>query len=60
MTVQQFKTRFNRHPQAPPSPPPPGVTLPSPPDESPAHPLPASSGPIPVDPSLFDMPELRV
>ena len=60
MTVQQFKVRFNRHPQAPPQPPPPGVTLPSPPEPPEGGQLPASSGPIPVDPSLFDMPELRV
>ena len=58
MTVEQFKARFKRAPYDVDQTPPPGETLPSPPDESAT--LPASSGPIPVDPSLFDMPELRV
>jgi hypothetical protein len=68
MTVQQFKVRFNRHPHLAPSPPPPpGVTLPSPPQRMSGQSLPGTGGPIPVppggldiDPSLFDMPELRV
>jgi hypothetical protein len=70
MTVQQFKARFNRHPHASPGPSDKdGVTLPAPPQGL-RGPLPASGGPVPVppggfqtmpnDPSLFDMPGLRV
>jgi hypothetical protein len=62
MTVQQMKKRFGLHPR---DEKPPGVTLPSPPPQR--GPLPGADGPIPVppggldiDPSFFDMPELRV
>ena len=65
MTVQQFKTRFNRHPHPPPAPDgEDGVTLPS---GQRLQSVPGVDGPIPVppggieiDPSLFDMPDLRV
>lgn len=66
MTVQQMKQRFGLHPHADPKD---GVTLPAPPPppEGLRGPLPGVDGPIPVppggltiDPSLFDMPELRV
>jgi hypothetical protein len=67
MTVQQMKQRFGLHPH-----PPPdegengedGVTLPA---QGLRGSLPGADGPIPVppggieiDPSLFDMPDLRV
>jgi hypothetical protein len=63
MTVQQMKQRFDLHPHGED-----GVTLPEPPPEgSQGRSLPGADGPIPVppggltiDPSLFDMPELRV
>jgi hypothetical protein len=65
MTVQQFKKRFGLHPH---DETPPGVTLPEPPpDGLQGRSLPGTDGPIPVppggltiDPSLFDMPDLRV
>jgi hypothetical protein len=63
MTVQQMKQRFGLHPHADPED---GVTLPAPPQGL-RGPLPGTDGPIPVppggieiDPSLFDMPDLRV
>ena len=64
MTVQQMKERFGLHPHS--SEPP--TLLPTPPDElMSGRALPGADGPIPVppggfdiDPSLFDMPELRV
>ena len=53
MTVEQFKARFKRAPyDVDPTPPPP-ETLPAPPDED-------GPAPMPIDPSFFDMPELRV
>jgi hypothetical protein len=68
MTVQQMKIRFGLHPH--PDPKEDGVTLPAPPPPPQGlrgQPLPGSDGPIPVppggleiDPSLFDMPDLRV
>jgi hypothetical protein len=64
MTVQQMKQRFGLHPHADPKED--GVTLPAPPQGL-RGPLPGTDGPIPVppggieiDPSLFDMPDLRV
>jgi len=61
MTVQQFKQRFGLHPH---DETPPGVTLPA---RMSGQSLPGMDGPIPVppggldiDPSMFDMPELRV
>jgi hypothetical protein len=63
MTVQQFKQRFGLHPHSTEPP----TLLPTPPGQSLRGPLPGTDGPIPVppgglgiDPSMFDMPELRV
>ena len=59
MTVQQMKERFGLHPRSSepptllPSPPPP-VTLPA------DGPIPVPPGGLDIDPSMFDMPELRV
>ena len=67
MTVQQFKQRFGLHPHADPKED--GVTLPAPSRglSERVQSLPGVDGPIPVppggieiDPSLFDMPDLRV
>ena len=65
MTVQQFKVRFNMHPHGAPKEG--GVTLPAPSDGTLASRLPGADGPIlvppggiEIDPSLFDMPDLRV
>jgi hypothetical protein len=65
MTVQQMKQRFGLHPHADPKEG--GVTLPASSDGTLASRLPGADGPIPVppggieiDPSLFDMPDLRV
>ena len=59
MTVQQFKQRFGLHPRSsePPAllPSPPPVTLPAKDD-----PIPVPPGGLDIDPSMFDMPELRV
>ena len=69
MTVQQFKARFDMHPHGSPDQGEDGVTLPAPPPppQGLRGPLPGADGPIPVppggltiDPSLFDMPDLRV
>ena len=66
MTVQQMKQRFGLHPHADPKD---GVTLPAPSGRllERVQSLPGVDGPIPVppggieiDPSLFDMPDLRV
>ena len=63
MTVQQFKQRFGLHPHSTEPP----TLLPIPPDQRSPGQLPGTDGPIPVpqggfdiDPSFFDMPELRV
>jgi hypothetical protein len=63
MTVQQMKHRFGLHPHSDEPP----TLLPSPPEGLRGQSLPGADGPIPVppggfdiDPSFFDMPELRV
>jgi hypothetical protein len=64
MTVQQMKQRFDLHPH---STEPPTLLPEPPPDGSQGRSLPGADGPVPVppggfsvDPSLFDMPDLRV
>lgn len=64
MTVQQFKERFSRHPQSENETPDPGSpeTLPVQGRKMPGAdgPIPVPPGGISIDPSLFDMPDLRV